>query len=124
VAEVPRTRGATTKTRAPTTTTGNARAESPCNRRESTWACPKFLRQTFVKWAAGPIPKSLWARAFYERHKAKGASHNAPIRALAFKWIRVLYRCWIDRVPYDESRYLAALQKRHSPILKFAAGTS
>jgi hypothetical protein len=28
---------------------------------------------------------------------------------------------WVDRVPYDESCYLSALQKRHSPILKFAA---
>jgi transposase len=85
------------------------------------WACPKFLRQTFVEWAASSIPHSFWARAFYESHRAKGASHNAAIRALAFKWIRVLFRCWVDRVPYDESRYLAALQKRHSPILKFAA---
>jgi transposase len=88
------------------------------------WACPKFLRQTFVEWAASSIPKSFWARAFYESHRAKGASHNATVRALAFKWIRVLFRCWVDRVPYDESRYLAALQKRHSPILKFAAEAS
>ena len=67
------------------------------------------------------VTNSFWARAFYESHKAKGASHNATIRALAFKWIRVQFRCWVDRVPYDESRYLSALQKRHSPILKFAA---
>jgi transposase len=87
------------------------------------WACPKFLRQTFVEWAASSIPHSFWARAFYESHRAKGSSHNATIRALAFKWIRILFRCWVDRVPYDESRYLAALQKRHSPILKFAAQT-
>jgi hypothetical protein len=60
--------------------------------------------------------------AFYDSHKTNGASHNATIRALAFKWIRVLFRCWVDRVPYDESRYLSALQKRHSPILKFATG--
>jgi transposase len=85
------------------------------------WACSKFLRQTFVEWVASSIPHSFWARAFYESHKAKGASHNATIRSLAFKWIRVLFRCWVDRVPYDESRYLSALQKRHSPILKFAA---
>jgi hypothetical protein len=26
------------------------------------------------------------------------------------KWIRVLHRCWIDRTPYDESRYLMPLQ--------------
>ena len=85
------------------------------------WACPKFLRQTFVEWVASAIPHCFWARAFYDSHKAKGASHNATIRALAFKWIRILFRCWVDRTPYNEARYLTALQKRHSPILKFAA---
>jgi transposase len=85
------------------------------------WACPTFLRQTFVEWAASSVAHSFWARAFYDSHRAKGSSHNATIRALAFKWIRILFRCWIDRTPYDESRYLAALQKRQSPLLKFAA---
>ena len=85
------------------------------------WACPKFLRQSFVEWAAETVARSFWARAFYDSHRAKGASHNATIRALAFKWIRILFRCWVDRTPYDESRYLLALQKRHSPLLKFAA---
>jgi transposase len=85
------------------------------------WACPTFLRQTFVEWVASSIPHSFWARAFYDSHRAKGASHNATIRALAFKWIRILFRCWVDRTPYNESRYLAALQKRQSPLLEFAA---
>jgi len=85
------------------------------------WACPTFLRQTFVEWAASSISHSFWARAFYDSHRAKGSSHNATIRALAFKWIRILFRCWVDRTPYDESRYLSALQKRQSPLLKFAA---
>jgi transposase len=85
------------------------------------WSCPTFLRQTFVEWVASSVPHSFWARAFYESHKAKGASHNATIRALAFKWIRILFRCWVDRTPYNESRYLDALQRRQSPLLKFAA---
>jgi transposase len=85
------------------------------------WACPTFLRQTFVEWAASSVSHSFWARAFYDSHRAKGSSHNATIRALAFKWIRILFRCWVDRTPYNESRYLAALQKRQSPLLKFAA---
>lgn len=85
------------------------------------WACPKFLRQTFVEWVGETIPRSFWAKAFYQRQKAKGASHAAAIRALAFKWIRILYRCWVDRKPYDESQYLSALQKRGSPLLQYAA---
>jgi transposase len=59
--------------------------------------CPTFLRQTFVEWAAQSIPHSYWARLFYEQQRAKGSSHQAALRALAFKWIRILYRCWQDR---------------------------
>lgn len=80
-----------------------------------------FLRQTFVEWAAQSIAKSFWARAFYDRARERGSSRHAALRALAFKWIRILFRCWQDRRPYDESRYLSALQKRQSPLLKFAA---
>jgi hypothetical protein len=47
--------------------------------------------------------------------------HQAALRALAFKWIRILYRCWVDHTPYDEARYLLALQKRQAPLLKVAA---
>lgn len=88
------------------------------------WACPTFLRQTFVEWAASSISHSFWARTFYDSHRAKGSSHNATVRALAFKWIRILFRCWVDRTPYDESRYLSALQRRQSSLLKFAAAHS
>jgi transposase len=83
--------------------------------------CSKFLRQTFVEWVGETIPHCFWAKAFYESRRAKGVSHHAIIRALAFKWIRILWRCWVDRQPYDEARYLMALQKRHSPLLAFAA---
>ena len=38
------------------------------------------------------------------------------VRALAFKWIRIVFRCWQDRVAYDENTYLAALVKRGSPL--------
>ena len=88
------------------------------------FACSKFIRQTFVEWTEQTITGSFWARAFYQRHRAKGAGHNAAVRALAFKWVRILWRCWVDRVPYDESRYLSALQKRGSPVLHFAAQNS
>jgi hypothetical protein len=47
--------------------------------------------------------------------------HQAALRALAFKWIRIPYRCWIDRTPCDETRYLLALRKRQAPLLKIAA---
>lgn len=86
--------------------------------------CPKFLRQTFIEWAAQSIAGSFWAHSFHEMRRAKGATRNAALRALAFRWIRVLHRCWVNGLPYDESRYLSSLQKRHFPILHFTAQVS
>lgn len=79
-------------------------------------ACPKFLRQTFHEFASASRKKSLWARAYYEQKRQEGHDHHAAIRSLAFKWQRVLYRCWKDRTPYDEERYLKSLQQHHSPL--------
>ena len=75
-------------------------------------ACPTFLRQTFHEFAAHSIAKSQWARQFYDRHRETGHGHHAAVRALAFRWIRILFRCWKDRTPYDEARYLEVLQRR------------
>jgi transposase len=82
---------------------------------------PTFLRQTFIEWVGESIPHSFWAKAFYESRRAKNIPHHVILRALAFKWIRILWRCWYDRQPYDEARYLLALQKHHSPIIAHAA---
>ena len=38
------------------------------------------------------------------------------MRAFAFKWIRIVFRCWQDRVAYDEARYLIALAKRGTHV--------
>lgn len=79
--------------------------------------CPKFMRQTFVEWAAETIQFSFWARAYYQQQRDKGASYQAAVRALAFKWIRIVFRCWQTGTPYNESVYLAALQRRGSPLI-------
>ncbi len=79
------------------------------------WACPRFLRQTFHEWAGHSISSSAWAREYYEQQRAKGKSHHSAVRALAFKWIRIVYRCWKDGTPYDEARYQEALRRRRSP---------
>lgn len=81
------------------------------------WSCPKFLRQTFVEWAQHSRPYSLWAEAFYQMQRQKGKTHQAAIRALAFKWIRIVFRCWKDKQPYDEVKYLMSLKRKGSPLV-------
>jgi len=87
------------------------------------YSCPTFLRQTFVEWAGQSVRYSFWANAYYEQQNAKGKAHQTIIRSLAFKWIRIVFRCWKTRTLYDESKYLQALKKRNSPLLKFAVET-
>ena len=64
------------------------------------------------------VYRSFWAGAYYRQQRNKGAAHHVAVRALAFKWIRILYRCWQNRRPYDESAYLNALKRRGSPLLE------
>jgi len=83
--------------------------------------CPKFLRQSFHEFAGESIRHSFWARAYYEQQRGKGKNHQAVTRALAYKWIRIIFRCWQTRTPYDEVTYLESLRRKGSPLLSYAA---
>lgn len=86
--------------------------------------CPKFLRQSFVEYAGGSVRYSFWARAYYQQQRRKGKSHQAAVRALAFKWIRIIWRCWQERKPYDEVQYLESLRRKGSPLLLLECAVS
>ena len=81
-------------------------------------ACPKFVKQTFHEFADQSIRFSRWARAYYDQQRGRGNDHHAALRALAYKWMRILFRCWQDRKPYDEATYIDALRRRGSPLAK------
>jgi hypothetical protein len=57
-----------------------------------------------------------WARVYYDQLRTVGKRHHAALRALAFKWQRILFCCWKEGVWYDESKYIASLKKRNSPL--------
>ena len=81
------------------------------------WACAKFHRQTFHEFAAQSVIQCEWARAFYDRMtKVDKKGRHVALRALAYKWIRIMFRCWKDRLPYDDQLYIRALKTRHSPL--------
>jgi transposase len=83
------------------------------------WACPKFLRQTFHELARCSLRSSRWARAYLAMRQALGHGYQQSLRALAFKWQRILFRCWQTQQPYDEQRYLQSLHAKHAPLLKY-----
>ena len=82
------------------------------------WACTKFLKQTFHEFAGLSIASSKWAAAYYKLQRDKGKTPQMAQRALAYKWQRIIFRCWQNRVPYDEAKYIQRLKKTGSPIYK------
>jgi transposase len=72
------------------------------------WACNKRLRQAITTLADHSRHASPWAAAVYTRARARGCDHPHAIRILARAWLRVIWRCWQDRQPYDVTRHRAA----------------
>jgi len=81
------------------------------------YLCPKFHRQSFHEYAKESILWSRWAAAYYLQQRNKGNPHHTAVRALAFKWQRIIWRCWQDHKPYDEPKYEAALRQHGSPLV-------
>jgi transposase len=74
------------------------------------WACNKRFRAAVTTFADNSRHASPWAAKIYDDARASGKDHPHAIRILARAWIRVIYRCWLDGVPYDPARHGAARQ--------------
>ena len=80
------------------------------------WACPKFVRQSFHEMARTSLRSCAWAQCYYQQQIERGHGRHAAIRALAFKWQRIMWRCWQQRVPYEDAHYVQSLQRSASPL--------
>lgn len=86
--------------------------------------CDNHTRQSFVEWAKESWKHSAWAEAFVRQRQEKGQGFHAIIRALAYKWVRLLWRCWRDGVAYHEERYLESLRQKGSPLVPKTTATA
>lgn len=87
------------------------------------FACSQFVKQSFHEFAGQSILHCAWARAYYDHKKAEGKGHHVAIRALAYRWIRIIYRCWKDRIPYNEQTYTEALRRKRPSWLASVAAS-
>ena len=74
------------------------------------WACNKRFRKAITTFADNSRHASPWAAKVYADAIARGHDHPHAVRVLARAWIRVIYRCWLDGVPYDPARHGNAAQ--------------
>jgi len=86
------------------------------------YRCPKFGRQSFHENAGQACKKEPWAQAYYDQQR-KRKKHQAAVRAVAFKLMRIYFVCWRDRKTYDRDLYMSSLEKHGSPFGKPAIKT-
>lgn len=85
------------------------------------YLCPKYHRQSFHEYAKESVRWCRWAAACYLDQRTKGKPHHTAVRALAYKWQRIIFRCWLSRKSYNDQTYEEALRKSKShlvPILE------
>jgi transposase len=75
------------------------------------YAANRNLREACTWWAYNSLKESTWASDVYRQARARGQHPYRALRGLGARWMRVLWRCWTDRVPYDPA-------KHHQPTAK------
>lgn len=72
------------------------------------WACNHRLRQAVTCMADNSRHANDWARSVYSTARSRGHDHPHAVRILARAWLRVIWRAWTDRKPYDPVMHCAA----------------
>jgi transposase len=80
------------------------------------WHCDKHLRFAVHLWADCSRKYCAWAQAYYQAHRARGATHASALRRLGQRWLKILWTMWQERKPYDGERH-ARNQQRHGSWL-------
>lgn len=73
------------------------------------WACNHRLRAALTCLADNSRHASAWAAAIYAKARGRGCDHPHAVRILARAWLRVIWRAWQDRQPYDLQRHTGAM---------------
>ena len=81
------------------------------------WACNHRLRAALTCMADNSRHANAWAASVYAKARARGCDHPHAIRILSRAWLRVIWRAWTDRKPYDP-----ALHGGAQLLLKTAEG--
>ena len=80
------------------------------------WGRPHFVHQSFFEYASQSVLHCSWAKVFIQDQIARGKAYPTAVRALAFKWQHIMFVCWRDRLPYNETIYLNSLKRRGSHL--------
>ena len=67
------------------------------------YARNRHLADTLYQQAFAALTSSAGARAYYDRHRGRGATHHQALRALANRLVGILHGCLRHHTLYDEA---------------------
>ena len=79
------------------------------------WACNTRFRNAVTTFADHSRHSSPWAATVYQSARDRGCDHPHAVRILARAWVRVIWRCWTDNLPYNPERHGKAQQLTTRP---------
>lgn len=83
-------------------------------------ACNKCLRATVHLWANLSRPRCAWAESYYQQKRREGKSHSCALRCLGQRWLKILWKMWQTRTPYDGAVHLQNQVRHGSWVLALA----
>ncbi|MBV7335327.1 hypothetical protein KFU94_45220 [Chloroflexi bacterium TSY] len=78
-------------------------------------SCDKEFRYFSQQLARSSRQQSRWASAYFTQARQKGHSVSRSHRALANRWLAILWKMWQDRTTYDESFHIRQRTIRRRP---------
>jgi len=81
------------------------------------YACNKNLRAAVHLWANLSRKKCAWAQVYYHQKRLEGKSHACALRCLGQRWLKILWKMWQTKTPYDEQMHTRNQIKHGSWVL-------
>lgn len=69
-------------------------------------ACDGYIRDALMFFAFNTAMRAdCWAKGYYRRKRASGATHYGALRCLAQRWVKIISKMYKDGTHYDEQRH-------------------
>jgi transposase len=80
-------------------------------------ACNKHLRTAVHQWADRSRFQCAWAQIYYQQKRREGKSHACATRCLGQRWLKILWKMWQTKQPYNEQLHTRNQIKHGSWVL-------
>jgi transposase len=81
-------------------------------------SCNKILRTTVHLWVDLTRRECAWAQSYYQSKREQGLSHPQALRCLGQRWLKILWRMWIDHTTYNEVLHMRNMTTHGSWVLQ------